>query len=173
MLAVFDWIILGILGISTLMSINRGFVKEALSLVTWIAAIIIARLFAGHVSVLLENQIETASLRLAAAYLILFIGTLMVGGLVSYIMDECVKMTGLTGTDRFLGTFFGLARGALIVVLIVAGLHYVAPVKEDDWYRDSKLVPEIVVLIERLGPILWEQGEQLLQGQDANQQQSS
>ena len=110
---------------------------------------------------------------MAAAYLILFIGTLMVGGLVSYIMGEFVKMTGLTGTDRFLGTFFGLARGALIVVLIVAGLHYVAPVKEDDWYRDSKLVPEIGVLIERLGPILWEQGEQLLQGQDANQQQSS
>jgi len=165
-LAIFDWIIIGIVGISMLMSVRRGFVKEALSLVTWIAAVIIARLFAGHVSILLEGQIETASLRMGASYLLLFVGTLMVGGVVNFVMGEFVKMTGLTGTDRFLGMFFGLARGALIVLMIVAGMHYVLPVEEDDWYRQSRLVPEIVAVIERLGPVLWEQGEQLLQDQN-------
>lgn len=169
MLAAVDWVIIGILGISTLMSIRRGFVKEALSLLTWIAAVIVARLFAGHFSVLLTEQIETASLRLGASYLILFIGTLMVGGMVNFVMGEFVKITGLTGTDRFLGMFFGLARGGLIVLVIVAGLHYVAPVKEDVWYQESKLIPGIVNVIEQLGPVLWEQGEQLLQGSTSQQ----
>lgn len=168
-MATFDWIIIGVVGISALMSIRRGFVKEALSLVTWVAAVIVARLFAGHVSVLLEGQIQTESLRLGASYLILFIGTLMVGGMVNFVMGELVEMTGLSGTDRFLGMFFGMARGALIVLVIVAGLHYVAPVEEDDWYRQSLLVPEIVAVIESLGPVLWEQGEQLIQGQETNE----
>ena len=161
--ATVDWIILAVLAISTLMSVRRGFVKEALSLLTWIAAVVIARLFAGQFSVLLEASIETASLRLGAAYLILFIGTLIVGGMVNFLVGEFVKMTGLTGTDRFLGMFFGLARGALFVTVTVAGLHYLAPVKEDQWYQESSLIPEIVILVEKLGPVLWEQGEQLLE----------
>ena len=86
MLAIIDWVIIGILVISTLMSVRRGFVKEALSLATWIAAVIIARLFAGQFSVLLESQIETGSLRLGASYLVLFIGTLMVGGMVNFLV---------------------------------------------------------------------------------------
>lgn len=163
MLAIIDWVIIGILVISTLMSVRRGFVKEALSLATWIAAVIIARLFAGQFSVLLESQIETGSLRLGASYLVLFIGTLMVGGMVNFLVGEFVKMTGLTGTDRFLGMFFGLARGGLIILVIVAGLHYALPIKEDKWYTDSRLIPEIVTVIERLGPVLWEQGEQFIQ----------
>jgi membrane protein required for colicin V production len=162
-LALVDWIIIGILGISTLMSIRRGFVKEALSLFTWIAAVIVARLFSGQFSVLLEPHIDTASLRLGASYLILFVGTLIVGGMVNFIVGEFVKMTGLTGTDRFLGMFFGFARGAIIILLFVAGLHYLAPVQEDTWYQESRLIPEIVKVVEDLGPVLWEQGEQLLQ----------
>ena len=162
-MAIFDWFIISILAVSVLMSIRRGFLKEALSLATWIAAVIVARLFSGHLFVLLEGQIETASLRLGASYLMLFVGTLVVGGVVNFAMGEFVKMTGLTATDRFLGMFFGLARGALLALLIVASLHYVAPVEKYDWYRQSRLVPEIVAVIEQLGPVLWEQGELLFQ----------
>ena len=53
-LATIDWVIVGVLGVSTLISIRRGFVKEALSLITWIAAVLIARLFAGQFTVVLE-----------------------------------------------------------------------------------------------------------------------
>lgn len=166
MLATIDWIILGVLVISTLISIRRGFVKEALSLLTWLAAVILARLFAVQFTVILEPYIESESVRLGAAYMILFIGTLIVGGMVNYLISEFVKMTGLSGLDRMLGMLFGFARGAIIIVIFVAGLHYVAPVKEDDWYRQSLLVPEVVVIIEQLGPVLWEQGEQLFQKSD-------
>ena len=134
-----------------------------MSLATWIIAVIVARLFGGHLAVLLESQIETALLRLATSYLVLFIGTLLVGGVINFVLSEFVKITGLTGTDRVLGMFFGLARGSLIVVLIVAGLHYLIPVENAAWYQQSILVPEILSTIEMLGPVLWEQGELFLQ----------
>ncbi len=161
-LATIDWVIVGVLGISTLISIRRGFVKEALSLVTWIAAVLVARLFAGQFTVVLEPYIETDSLRLGASYLILFIATLMVGGMVNYLVSEFVRMTGLSGLDRLLGTLFGFARGGVIVLVFVALMHYVLPVEEDDWYQQSRFIPELVNVIEELGPVLWEQGEGLL-----------
>jgi membrane protein required for colicin V production len=161
-----DWIIIGVLAISTLISIRRGFVKEALSLLTWVAAVVIARLFAGQFTVVLAPYIETESLRLGASYFLLFVTTLMVGGMVNYLVGEFVKVTGLSGLDRMLGMIFGFARGALIIVVIVAGLHYVAPVKEDDWYQRSVIIPEVVVLIEELGPVLWEQGEEIFQNNE-------
>ncbi len=170
MLATIDWIILGVLGISTLISIRRGFVREALSLATWIAAVIIARLFAGQFTVVLAPYIETESLRLGAAYFILFVATLMVGGMINHLLGEFVRMTGLSGLDRLLGMAFGLARGAIVVTVFVAILHYALPVSEDSWYQQSKLIPEVVVLIEELGPVLWEQGETLLKETQTEQQ---
>ncbi len=164
-MAVVDWLILGIVAISTLISIKRGFVREALSLITWVAAIIVARLFAADFTIVLEPYIDTPSLRMGASYVVLFVVTLMLGGFVNYLIGEFVDMAGLSGLDSFLGVFFGMARGAIIVGVIVAGLHYAAPVKEDTWYQESKLIPEVVTLIEELGPLLWEQGEQLLRDQ--------
>ena len=162
MLATVDWVIVGVLGVSTLISIRRGFVKEALSLVTWIVSVVVARLFAGQLAVLLENHIDLASLRLGVSYFVLFIGTLMVGGMVNHLVGEFVKLTGLSGPDRFLGMFFGLARGAIIIVVAVAGLNYLELNTKDPWWTESRLIPEIVQVVERLGPLLLEQGEQLL-----------
>lgn len=161
-LAIIDWVIVGVLGISTLLSIHRGFVKEALSLATWIAAVLIARLFAGQFTVVLEPYIETDSLRLGASYLIFFIATLVVGEMVNRLVSKFVKMTGLSGLDRLLGTVFGFARGGVIVLVFVALMHYVLAVEEDDWYRQSQLIPQLVIVIEEFGPVLWEQGEEFL-----------
>ena len=72
-------------------------------------------------------------------------------------------MTGLAGTDRFLGMFFGAARGGLVIVLVVAGLYYLTPAPEDGWWQQSMLLPQVVALIEYLGPILWDHGEALVE----------
>ena len=166
-MATVDWMIVGVMGISALISIRRGFFKEALSLVTWIAAVLIARLFAAQLTAVLEPYIETDPLRLGASYLALFIATLMLGGMVNYLVGEFVRMTGLSGLDRLLGTIFGFARGGVIILIIVALMHYVLPVEKDYWYQDSQFIPQIVTVIEELGPVLWEQGEGLL---DKNQE---
>lgn len=161
-MGVVDWIILGVIVISTLLSIRRGFLKEALSLGTLIVAIFVARVFGSRVSTLLIDVVEIPSVRAGIAYALLFFGTLVVGGLINRLLSEVVKFSGLGGTDRFLGMFFGLARGALIVLVGTALLHYLVPVEEDGWYKESLLLPHFVTAVEWLGPVLWEQGGQFI-----------
>src|SRR5210317_701827 len=114
-----DWIIVAIVAISGLISLWRGFVREALSLVIWIAATSIALFFSDLLSGHLAVWIDTPSLRKVAAFVILFVATLIVGGMISHIIAALVKMTGLTGTDRVLGMVFGVARGLLIVLALL------------------------------------------------------
>ncbi len=156
-LAAVDWLIIFVLFVSTLISITRGFVREAFSLATWIAAIIISRLFAGQLSTLLVDYIELPSLRLGVAYIALIVGSLIVGAMINHLIGELVRKTGLGGTDKFLGMFFGFARGGIVILLIIAGLFYLAPVQEDVWWTESVFIPYIVKAVEWLGPLMWEQ----------------
>ena len=95
-----DWTILTIIAISSLFSLKRGFVREALSLVTWVSAFIVARLFSQSLSFLLEPYIETPSVRVVAAFAILFIATLIVGVLINKLIGALIEATGLSATDR-------------------------------------------------------------------------
>ena len=142
-----DWAIIATIVISALISLTRGFVKEALSLVTWILAGLGAWLFGGALAELLAPYIDTPSLRVIAACSILFILTLLLGGLINYLIGQLVKATGLSGTDRFLGMVFGAARGGLLVVVIV-GLLSLAPVEADTWWRESVMIPHFLLVAD-------------------------
>ncbi len=158
-----DWLILGIFAISTLVGIVRGFLKEALALATLITAVVAARFLGPHLSALLEDFIEISSLRVSLCYIFVFFGTLFVGGLINRLLASVIKTSGLGGFDRFLGIFFGLARGALIILVFIAVCYYLVPVQNDRWWKESALIPHFVNLVEWLGPILWEQSEQILE----------
>lgn len=140
-----DLMILAIILLSGLLSIQRGFMREALSLVTWVAAFIIARLFTPSLSLMLTEYIATPSLRIASAFILLFIATLLVGALLSRVMVMLVTATGLTATDRILGMGFGLARGAVVVVVLVALLGG-TPAVQDQWWQQSQLIPHFVLM---------------------------
>lgn len=142
-----DWAIVAIIGVSALISIKRGFVKEALSLVVWIVAGVVAWLFGGAVAQHLSAFIDIPSARVIAACALLFVATLLVGGLVSFLIGELIRVTGLSGTDRFLGMFFGAARGALLVVVLV-GLLSLAPVQQDVWWQQSTLLPHFLMVAD-------------------------
>ncbi len=136
-----DWAIVAIVAVSALISIIRGFFREALSLVIWIAALVIAMTFHVRASVWLINLIETPSLRLVAAWVGLFVATLIVGGIINFLISQLVKATGLTGTDRFLGMLFGIARGLVVVLVILILLPQALPVNADPWWQESLLIP--------------------------------
>lgn len=140
-----DWAIIGIIAVSSLISLVRGFVKEALSLLIWVAAGFVAWMFGGSLAGHLTSYIETPSARVMVACAVLFIATLIVGGLVSLLLAQLIRITGLSGTDRFLGMFFGAARGALLVVVAV-GLMSIGPFKQDPWWQQSVLVPSFLLI---------------------------
>ena len=142
-----DWAIIAIIAISSLISLKRGFVKEALSLVTWIIAGVVAWMFGGALSQHLTEFIEMPSARVIAGCAILFVATLLVGALVNFLISELVRVTGLSGTDRFLGMVFGRARGALLVV-VLTGLLSLAPVQQDPWWQQSSLLPHFLMVAD-------------------------
>lgn len=141
-----DWAIVVVVVLSILISLSRGFVREALSLLVWVAAFVVAFFFSEKLSPLLVNAIDVPSLRYAAAFALLFVLTLIVGSLVSYIVAQLVKMTGLSAVDRLLGSMFGLCRGVLIVLLILIFLPKILPVQQDGWWQQSTLIPRVLVL---------------------------
>lgn len=141
-----DWTIVAVIAISSLISVKRGFVKEAISLVKWALAFFIAVTFADHMAVLLQSMVDSASLRFLIAFVILFALTLVVGSMVVYLLGEVVRMTGLSGTDRLFGTAFGLARGVIIVMAILILLPMAFPVRQDSWWVDSLLIPKFLLM---------------------------
>lgn len=94
---------IGIIVISSLISLSRGFVKEALSLVTWIVAGAVAWMFGGALAEHLALYIQLPSGRVIAACALLFVVTLLLGALVNFLISELVRVTGMSGTDRVLG----------------------------------------------------------------------
>lgn len=146
----FNWVdalILAVILISSLISLSRGFVKEALSLVTWIVAGAIAWMFGGSLAHHFQPYIDTPSVRVIAACGLLFLVTLLVGALVNYLLTQLIRATGLTGTDRLLGMVFGAARGLLLVVILV-GLLSLAPVQHDIWWKQSTLIPHFLLIAD-------------------------
>jgi len=144
-LTVVDYFIIGILVISTLISLVRGFVKEVISLITWVMAFVIAMAFSAIAAQWLPEAIDIPSMRVAAAFLALFIVVLLIGGIINWAISKAVEKTGLSGTDRSIGLIFGVARGVFIVAVLIllAGL---TTMPQEPWWQKSVLVPHFTVV---------------------------
>lgn len=142
-----DWLIAGIVVVSALVSLGRGFFKEVLSLVTWVAAVFVAWSFGGALSIHLTPYFETPSVRVMVSCALLFVATLFVGALISRLIGGLIQMTGLSGTDRVLGMAFGGLRGCLLVTAII-GLMTLAPMEQDPAWQQSVLVPHFLLLAD-------------------------
>jgi membrane protein required for colicin V production len=142
-----DYVVLGIIAISILVGAIRGFVKEAFSLAVWAAAFLVAFQYSGALALQLENHIDLPSARTSLAFAGLFLGVLLVGGLITYLVGKLVEKTGLNGTDRLLGGVFGGVRGLALVLalMLVAGL---TPVPKDPWWQQSRTIQSLMPLAE-------------------------
>jgi membrane protein required for colicin V production len=123
-MTIFDYTVLVIIGISIVISMMRGAVREILSLLGWLAAFYVAKTYATQLIPLLPADIPTESLKVLAAFVILFLGVLLVASLLSIALSSLLKKIGLGWFNRFMGALFGLARGLFIVSILVflAGL---------------------------------------------------
>ncbi len=142
-----DYAILALIGISVVIGLIRGFVREVMALAVWLLAFWVAFSFADDGAALLSERVTLPSARLAIAFAVLFVATLVVGAVVNFVISKMVRWTGLTGSDRFLGLLFGAARAVVLItaLVMVAGL---TPLPRDPWWGQSLLLPAFQSLAE-------------------------
>lgn len=152
-----DYAIMGIIAFSTIISFFRGFLREAVSLIIWIVGILLAFRFADTVQNYFVQWISSNSIRYALAFIAIFLAVFIVGAVINVIFHAIVSKSGLSLTDRFLGIFFGAARGALIVavVLIFVGATTTTVVaNEGAAIAQSELAPKFMPLTTWLNQFL-------------------
>jgi membrane protein required for colicin V production len=135
-----DYTIVGIVLLSAVLGLLRGFIKEALAMLIWIVAFWVGSQYSHELSALFQNTISYAAARVALAFVLLFIGTVMLGSIISFLLSKLVQKPGLNFTDRLLGLGFGVVRGVLLVVVLVLVAGF-TPVPEQSWWKQSKFLP--------------------------------
>src|SRR5215510_3220792 len=110
-----DYAVIGVFAISLLIGAWRGLVREVVSILGWVIAFLAANLFAGPLGPAMPEAIPSPELRVAAAFVAVFVGALILASLAGLILSKVVKAVGLGGIDRLLGALFGAARGVLIL----------------------------------------------------------
>lgn len=134
-----DLVILVILLVSAGISFLRGFTKEVFSLVAWIVSIWVAVNYTGLAAIFLEPHISNPTLRIGAAFVGLFLVTLILATLLNSLLGTLVRKTGLSGTDRMVGLIFGVARGGAVVAVLVMLAGLTEFPREPLW-QESKLL---------------------------------
>jgi len=152
-MAAIDWILVAVLAASMLLGAWRGLVYEVLSVMGWIAAFVLAQWFAPDVAEKLPMQNSGETLRYAAAFVLVFIVSVFVAGLISALMKRIISVVGLRPVDRILGATFGLFRGLILLLAFSVVVHTTA-LQESDWWLESQGGPMLMNLLKGLRPML-------------------
>jgi len=141
-----DWAIIIVLTLSTLLSLWRGFVREAMSLAAWIFASVAAGLCADLVAGQLTAVIDNATGRFLVAYVLVFVAVLVLGTVLNAVMARLIQLAGLSTLDRLLGTLFGFARGLIIVLVVVFVAQELLPVQNQQALMESEIMPQLELI---------------------------
>ena len=148
-----DYAVIGVFAVSLVLGAWRGLVREVVSILGWVIAFLAANLLAGPLGPVMPDLIPTPELRVAAAYLGIFIASLIVTSLAGLLLSKVVNAVGLGGIDRLLGAAFGAARGILIL-LAVALLAGLTSAPRQPYWRDSASGPLLTQAAGILKPLL-------------------
>ena len=152
-----DASILIVTALSFTFGIWRGLVREVLSLITWVLALLVARSYSEVVAATLFNSFDNLTMRYVTAFALIFIGVMMLGTFVNFLMSKLLIFTGLRFVDRILGGLFGIARGALIVLV---GLFFSSFfLSQGEYWQNSKLIPYGQTMIEMSRSFIQDRGD--------------
>jgi membrane protein required for colicin V production len=164
-----DYFVLFIFGLSILAGYIRGFLREVISLITWVVASIVSTMFSGKLAAAFSGTSSTASsslsastgidvahsasmLSIGASFITLFIGTLVAGYLVSTLITGIAANAGASLSNRFLGALFGGIRGFLVVILLMFIAELTPMGDQPAWGQSSfvKSFQPVVSWIEKM-----------------------
>ena len=138
-----------IIGLSILLSVLRGLVREVLALLSWVAALWIAQVYTVEFAPMLPDTIPTLSLRYLAAFIILFLLVLLLTTLVTIALSHFIKALGMGAADRMLGAVFGLVRGVVMVLTLVLLAGLTSLPRQTVW-RDAMFSTPLEVFIVKM-----------------------
>lgn len=152
-MTLFDYAVLLILAASIVVSVLRGLVREILSLIGWIAAFVVASLFAEDVAQMMSATLDPKGIGLVAGFMIVLVGMALVSAIVSWGIMKAIAAAGMSLADRGLGGLFGLGRGLIIVVAlaIVCGM---TPVPQQPFWKQAMFSPLVETMVETVRPFL-------------------
>jgi len=146
----FDFVLLGVLGVSTTLGLWRGLIKELLSLVAFGLAFLAAVWWGPGLSDLsLLSWVKHEYLRLGISYAGIFVATLLCVGLVNLALGAMIKSTGLSPADRGLGGLFGFLRGFLLVLVLVVIAGY-TPLPQEVWWKQAMFSQQVVGAVQEI-----------------------
>ncbi|CAB1275947.1 CvpA family protein [Candidatus Nitrosacidococcus tergens] len=136
-----DYLITGIILISSFIGFSRGFVKEFLSLISWGVGFLVAWRFSSQITYLVDEILPSIppSFQTVIAFFLLLITVLLLSTIVSVLLGFLIKEMGLTNIDRILGIFFGAIRGVAIIVILIA-LSDITLLSQETWWKHSQLL---------------------------------
>ncbi len=152
-MAALDWIFAVVLLLSMALGAWRGLVYEVLSLVNWVVAFVLARMFALDAAQLLPMSGASATMRYAAGFLMVFVLVLVAGGLLTVLIKKLTAAVGLSPIDRTLGAVFGATRGVLLLLLATVVVH-LTPMKDSVTWQESVGARLAGVTLKGLKPAL-------------------
>lgn len=153
---IFDWIIVAIIGLSFVISLFRGFLREAISLITWVIGLLLGLKLSVTVGDWAFSWIHQDTLRYIIAFVVIFIVLLIIGAIINAIIRSVLKKTGLGFMDNFLGGVFGAARGVLLMAIVILLIN-VTTFKDQTWYTESQLAPKFMPLVNWLKGLIPQQ----------------
>ncbi len=163
MLPELDWVFLAVLAASLLLGAWRGLVYEVLSVISWVAAFIVAQWLAPDAAAMLPMAGFGEAMRYAAGFVLVFIAVVFTGGLLAWLTKKLVEAVGLRPIDRTLGALFGLMRGAVLLLALVVVINMTA-LKRAQWWTESKGAVIATSALEGLKPVLPERFGRYLPG---------
>jgi membrane protein required for colicin V production len=147
-----DWALLVVLGLSVLLGLFRGVVRELFALSGWIIGVLLALRFAEPLGVMLPLDLPLAA-RTALTGLFMVVGTLLLAALVAAMLWAVLAAARLSVEDRMLGGIFGVARGAILIGLVVL-LAMAAGAPRQSWWQASALLPWVQASVRFASPLL-------------------
>jgi membrane protein required for colicin V production len=139
-----DWIILLVLLVSVVQAASSGFFQEVFGIAGLVFGYLIAAWQYRHLADHFGAYISSRWLGEIVAFLAIFLGVMVLAGVVGKIVRWAMKEAGLSVVDRFLGGILGLLRGCLLVSIVLVGMTAFTPTSR--WLQNSSFAPYFLVI---------------------------
>lgn len=136
-----DWVLAAVLAASTIAGLMSGFARVVVGLAAGIFAVLLGFWFYRMPAVWFAEYFESKAAAAVLGFLVIFLGVMILGGILGRLLSAIFKWAGLSWLDRLMGGALGFARGFVAVAGIVAVMTAFAPTPQPQWMAKSELVP--------------------------------